>query len=319
MIDELILRNFRGFGSLELKGLKPVNLIVGHNNTGKTSLLEGIVLLCEPPKVGQLVGLFRPIQGSPKSRFYRWLLKDGSKQAYLKRGSGDSFYEFVLRHPSVKNEDPLPGPGWVHLQNCQDVFIFANTQGPQNSIMRCRIVSVQHMDPNSLVSLIGKAHRKKKGEETLQRLLSKIDPRISKIRIDPGEDGNQVIVDIGLSELLPITQVGQGAYRLASILADIIGEETDVLLIDEIENGLHHSVMEQVWTGLAETAAELKVQIFATTHSGECLLAAHKAFEKRSAYDLAVIQLFRNEKGVQGRVLDKEHIEAAVAADIELR
>ena len=143
------------------------------------------------------------------------------------------------------------------------------------------------------------------------------------MRIDPGvdknNDGIQIVVDIGLSELLPLAQVGQGVYRLATILADIIGEKTDVLLIDEIENGLHHSVQKQIWTGLAEMAKELKVQIFATTHSGECLHAAHKAFLEREPYDLGVIQLFRTEDGVQGRLLDKEHIEAAIEADIELR
>jgi AAA15 family ATPase/GTPase len=41
MIEELVLENFRGFRSLDLRSLKPVNLIVGHNNAGKTSLLEG--------------------------------------------------------------------------------------------------------------------------------------------------------------------------------------------------------------------------------------------------------------------------------------
>ena len=49
-----------------------------------------------------------------------------------------------------------------------------------------------------------------------------------------------MIVDIGLSELVPISQTGQGIYRLVTILADIIGEKPDVVLIDEIENGLHH-------------------------------------------------------------------------------
>ena len=146
-----------------------------------------------------------------------------------------------------------------------------------------------------MVSLIGKAYRKRDGEETFQKLLAKIDARIKKVRIHPGEDGNQVVVDIGLSELLPLAQVGQGVYRLATILADIIGEKTDVLLIDEIENGLHHSVQKQIWTGLAEVAKELNVQIFATTHSGECLHAAHKAFLAREPYDLGVMQLFRTE------------------------
>lgn len=192
-------------------------------------------------------------------------------------------------------------------------------QGSQIQDLICRVVSVQHREPNSLVSIIGKAYRKRGGEETFQKLLATIDPRIKKVRIDPGEDGNQVVVDIGLSEMLPLAQVGQGVYRLATILADIIGEKTDVLLIDEIENGLHHSVQKQIWTGLAEVAQELNVQIFATTHSGECLQAAHRAFLERRTYDLGVVQLFRTEDAVQGRLLDKEHIEAAVKADIELR
>jgi predicted ATP-dependent endonuclease of OLD family len=191
--------------------------------------------------------------------------------------------------------------------------------GPRRKDSICRVVSVQHRDPQSLVLLVGKAYRKRGGEETFQKLLAKIDSRITKVRIDPGEDGNQIVVDIGLSELLPLAQVGQGVYRLATILADIIGEKTDVLLIDEIENGLHHSVQKQVWTGLAEVAKELNVQIFATTHSGECLQAAHRAFLERETYDLGVIQLFRTEKGDQGRLLDKELIEAAIEANIELR
>ena len=178
---------------------------------------------------------------------------------------------------------------------------------------------LHHIDTVRLVTLVGNAHRKRQGEEKLQTLLKQVDLRISKIRIDPGADGNQVIVDIGLSELIPISQVGQGVYRLVGILAEIIGESPQILLIDEIENGLHHSVMRQVWKGLAEIAERLNVQIFATTHSGECLMAAHQAFEDRSKYDFAVIQLFRNEDGVQGRVLDQDLIKAAETADIELR
>ena len=146
-----------------------------------------------------------------------------------------------------------------------------------------------------------------------------MDNRINKIRIDPGEDGNQVIVDIGLSELLPVSQIGQGVYRLMAIMAEIIGESPNILLIDEVENGLHHSVHETVWKGLAETAEKLDVQIFATTHSGECLQAAHSAFLSRKNYDLAVIQLFRVQSGVQGRVLDRKYIETGIEGNIDLR
>lgn len=314
MIEELVMENFRGFRSLVLKGLKPVNLIVGHNNTGKTSLLEGILLTCQPQRGNELPGMFRAVQGSHNLRYFPWLIRDGAEDgtAILKRkeGGGENSLTLTKSRPNTVTETMGP------VGNLGPLSLYFG-QNRKDSI--CRVVSVQHRDPQSLVLLIGKAYRKRGGEETFQKLLATIDSRIKKVRIDPGEDGNQVVVDIGLSELLPLAQVGQGVYRLATILADIIGEKTAVLLIDEIENGLHHSVQKQVWTGLAEVAKELNVQIFATTHSGECLQAAHRAFLERPTYDLGVIQLFRTEDGVQGRVLDQAHIEAAIKADIELR
>lgn len=66
-------------------------------------------------------------------------------------------------------------------------------------------------------------------------------------------------------------------------------------------------------------AERLAIQIFATTHSWECLVAAHEAFARRSTYDLRVIQLYRLADGTSGRVLDRTHIEAAIAGEIEVR
>jgi predicted ATPase len=320
MINELTLSNFRGFGSLELKGLKRVNLIVGHNNTGKTSLLEGVLLVSDPNRLVQLPATFRPSYGNEHLRYFRWLIKDGSndQETILSRDANkvSEGYMILLSRPNRPFNPSKSGFTGPINNSVGSYFIYSKETRPA---LICRTISIQHRELGSLVPLIGKAYRKKNGEETLQKILADVDPRIKKVRIDPGEDGNQIIVDIGLSELVPLSQVGQGVYRVTAILADIIGESPDILLIDEIENGLHHSVMAQVWAGLAAIAENLNVQIFATTHSGECLQAAHKAFQKRETYDLAVIQLFRNDSGAQGRVLDQEHIKAAVAEDIELR
>ena len=68
MIKELKIENFRGFASLELKDLTRVNLVVGENNAGKTSLLEAFLLLCEPSRAGQLPGLFGLIAEVHRSR-----------------------------------------------------------------------------------------------------------------------------------------------------------------------------------------------------------------------------------------------------------
>jgi AAA15 family ATPase/GTPase len=103
------------------------------------------------------------------------------------------------------------------------------------------------------------------------------------------------------------------------MFSDLLGQEPDIAFIDEIENGIHYSVLPQVWKGVAEVAKRLEVQVFATTHSRECLAAAHEAFAARNEYDLRVIQLFRVGDRTDGRVLDRKHIEAALSGEIELR
>lgn len=317
MIEELRIKNFRGFSSLELKDLKRVNLVVGENNAGKTSLLEAFFILSDPNRIGELPGIFRVVQGNSDLRFFRWLIKDKcvEKSGSLYAKDKIDEWQYDLTPPNAKGLDSKI------VQNLLAIYKVSTLQllGLRGNYRNCRVISINHRDPNNLVNLVGRVFRKSDGEDTLQRLLAKIDPRIKKVRIDPGDDGNQVIVDIGLSELVPVSQVGQGVYRLLSILAVIIGEQPEIVLIDEVENGLHHSVQKQIWTGLAEVAEKLDVQIIATTHSDECLHAAHNAFLDRETYDFSVIQLFRVPSGVQGRVLDREHIAASVAGHIDLR
>ena len=59
--------------------------------------------------------------------------------------------------------------------------------------------------------------------------------------------------------------------------------------------------------------------MFITTHSRECLEAAHRVFDERPNYDLRVVQLYRVRDQIDGRVLDRQHIEAAVESEIEVR
>ena len=57
----------------------------------------------------------------------------------------------------------------------------------------------------------------------------------------------------------------------------LISAKGGVLLIDEIDTGLHYTVMADMWKLIAQTAAELDVQVFATTHSSDCVTALRKS------------------------------------------
>lgn len=315
MLTSLAFTNFRGFGRLELKGLKRVNLVVGRNNSGKTSLLEGIALVSDPSQFHSLPTMFRPHAGDPSKRYFRWLLRDDEtvREAIVERGWDGGNAVIIFARKTSNQAHPSGATAIAEIGNLRVLAL------PGEKRLICRIVPVQHHSPEVLVKLFAAAVKRKGGEERIEKLLHEVDPRIVKVRIEPSEDGIHVLVDLGLSEMLPVSQVGQGIYRLIAIFSEMIGEKPDVCIIDEIENGIHHSMLEQVWTGIAAAAENLDVQVFATTHSQECIEAAHAAFVKRQTYDFSIVQLFRLEGAVQGKVLDREHIEAAMAGEIDLR
>ena len=154
----------------------------------------------------------------------------------------------------------------------------------------------------------------------MESLLRSVDDRVKTVRLDYTQ-GSQpfIVVDIGLSRRIPLSDVGQGIYRLVAIFSELLGQRPDICFIDEIENGIHYSALAQVWKGVAEVAARFHIQIFATTHSGECLAAAHESFSSRKSYDLRVIQLYRTDGCIAGRVLNRDLIQSGLEGNIDLR
>ena len=126
--------------------------------------------------------------------------------------------------------------------------------GPASSSLKCHAVAVQHHSPELLVQIFGKAILRRGGEGPIEDLLREVDSRVQKVRLYPGPQGLDILVDIGLQEALPVSQVGQGMYRLGAIFSELIGEDPKILLIDEIENGIHHSMLEQVSSEIAAAA-----------------------------------------------------------------
>ncbi len=285
MLTSIELTGFRGFRQLKLDGLQRVNLIVGKNNSGKTSLLEGICGVINNT-VNRVT--LRPQDASSG----QWFASTEDSQMIVK-GTWQNTGQLPVS---------LPQPDEYDSPHC-----------------RASVIPVFHSHPDELVPKLGMALLDPKIEEQIESLLRQVDPRVKRLRIDPSVPGNRIVLDVGLKRMVPLSQMGQGIYRLIEIFAEIISMSPKICLIDEIENGIHHSSLIDLWRGLAEISEQFGVQIFATTHSHECVEAAHEAFSERTSYDLSVIQLFRKTVSVQGRVLDQEHIAAAMDGKIDLR
>src|SRR5207245_797926 len=85
--------------------------------------------------------------------------------------------------------------------------------------------------------------------------------------------GGFIVKSRAYEQPIPIGSFGDGMWRLLAIAIAISQCKGGVLLVDEIDTGLHYTVLPAMWRLIMESAHDLDVQVFATTHSSDCIEA----------------------------------------------
>jgi hypothetical protein len=123
----------------------------------------------------------------------------------------------------------------------------------------------------------------------------------------------------GMTERIPLGNLGHGASRLLEVALLLVQARGGAFLVDEIEVGLHHSAMESVWQLLIETSRRLDIQVFATTHSKDCIQALASLY-RRSRELADVVSMHRLEAGAtRTERFSMDDVEVADDARLELR
>jgi hypothetical protein len=146
-----------------------------------------------------------------------------------------------------------------------------------------------------------------------------VEPRLKSLAISTSDGPAMIYGDIGIGRRVPMSQMGEGMVRLLSLVLEITNASGGVVLIDEIENGLHHSVLTKVWRVIGEAARRSDTQIFATTHSWECIRAAHEAFLESGDYDLRLHRLERINGDIKSVTYNKRTLDTSVEMNLEVR
>ncbi len=156
-------------------------------------------------------------------------------------------------------------------------------------------------------------------QDVLVKALQVIEPRLCRLAVVVAGGVPVIHGDIGAGRLLPLPIMGDGMARVASLVLTIGNASDGVVLVDEVENGLHHSIMPDVWRVIGEVARQFNTQVFATTHSLECITAAHQAFMQSEAYDFRLHRLERKDGDIRVVTYDQEALEAALETGLEVR
>ena len=371
MLQNLEIRNFRLFDHLKMERLGQINLVGGRNNSGKTTLLEALFLLCGTanPELVLRINAFRGFRGlnelvTPaairetilKPLFYQF---DSNKTIKI-NGQHDSLDYIELKvtverqntvalslksrqadASAVDQRDPIQIPsstlianrenaefndlrldyvygsgeirseGHLHVANNGIQMATPSTENPFLAIF----VSSRGGDSIEDATRLGDLRRRKKGN-LLVDTLKIMEPRLQALEENSVAGYPMIWGDIGLSELVPLSMMGEGMTRIARILLAISTTAGGVVMVDEVENGIHYSVLQKVWSAIAAAAERAQVQIFATTHSFECMAAAHQALGDK----LMVHRIEQDKEGKNHCVtLEEEGIAAAVRHGFEVR
>ncbi|MCX6359655.1 MAG: AAA family ATPase [Armatimonadetes bacterium] len=153
----------------------------------------------------------------------------------------------------------------------------------------------------------------------VEQFLHVLDPGVKGLSLVPIAGVSVVHADLGLPRKVPVAFAGGGMARLLEMAVAIGASRGGVVLIDEVENGLHHDSLPDVWRAVAQAARDCDCQVVATTHSYECVRAAHEAFSGEWAEDLTYLRLERVRGSVTARVADHATLGAALDGGLEVR
>ena len=315
MFESLRIRNYRVFDDLEMSGLHRVNLIAGRNNSGKTSLLEAIFLLAgggnprlgangnairamdfgdAPPNPQTLASVWksmfhgldisRPIEisgvhsehgamnlaisleawrGAPQIAPGAFA---GTASSQSLDGKALTFRYRDRRHADKAQVGQIRLAAAGFEANCPDA----------PAPFGARVVFPRAGSVQDDADILGKLRLRKNGDYLLDALRI-IEPNLAGAEVVFTGGTPMIWGDIGLSELVPLPAMGEGMARLARIVLGISSVPGGVMLIDELETAFHHSGQAKIWKAIARAAERFDTQIFATTHSFECIEKAVEA------------------------------------------
>ncbi len=131
--------------------------------------------------------------------------------------------------------------------------------------------------------------------------------------------GQRFVVKLrGHRDPVPLKSLGDGATRLLGVSLSLSNSRHGFLLIDEVENGLHHSVHYDFWRMVLQAAEENDVQVLATTHSFSCVRGFAKAAVESNS-DGILVRIERHNDDTTSVSYVEEELEVAAKQGIEVR
>lgn len=320
MIESISIQNFRCYRNTQIKGFKRLNLIGGLNNAGKTVLLEAIFLNTFPNDIKFL--FLKQLRNELDNLEYPSFAWDAFFNNYFfeneivikttaneitdsirivcQKYNNDSFSSDKISEFSILNvfyneeENPL-----ISIKATKEKYIPEYTLKTKKSFKKSFYIPTKSLGAKRLADIFSLA-QKNDQENLVIKGLQIIDTKIEKIRISTINGAHLELKREG-EPYINVSLFGDALNKALNIILTIITNKSSILLIDEVENGLHHTIQRDFWKFLfiLSQPEHFDIQLFATTHSLEMLRAFKDVALTKFSEDAAYIELFLREKGAE--------------------
>lgn len=295
-INNLRIKHFKCFDSFELKDIQRINLIGGKNNVGKTSLLEAIELFAASVSIRELIyqvskmlyrrqvgrdrgnvieidflhGVGKPAEFIANSKKCKISLFDEGSRNFLKDIDNEEISISDLSFSVDEEEETIPANYFLRRRPPSYSMSLKNDS---NQYQPINFIEATKLDDNDLAILYGSLIDLNR-EEFINDSLTIFDENILSIKQRATPRG--VVLKLQLkNKTSPVllSSLGEGVNRYIAILCAIWASKDGILLIDEIENGIHYSNYKKLWQLIYKASTEANCQLFITSHSKECVEA----------------------------------------------
>jgi hypothetical protein len=357
MIRSLIVINFRCYKHFELADLRRLNVVVGKNATGKTALLEAVRLaLGATPGALWAMNQVRSVPmylQTPMSReqweaiwtpyFFNFNTSeristectdaDGRQASLQIYFDSQKSVTSVPSAPTTQQQAPpvatiiplafertdFPGNHTKLYSSVQSNGALTLDPGPEFATVIDNVASALATNPQQSAQWFSQLRIQQRDKEIIDAVREEFNPLIESLDVlVPGQIPMIYASVKNLKEKIPLALVSAGINKFVAMLSTLLARKDTVVLIDEIENGLYYKTLASLWRTILKLAIQNNTQIFATTHSLECVRALLPTLEGHE--DLVTLLRVERENGSsQITTVSGQFLEAAIEQGFEVR